>query len=191
MRTLYYRCEKDSPEMPVKSPKAKEETEVGVAKKEKKVKKKIQREPESSGGSEQVWGHCHVTYDISHVTDTSKAIHIVNVSYYAGLYRKPNFYIQLYSFCIGLGQRLENSLRSFVSKNEQRFARIFINVALTLIGYRKLPKLDYCFILVLVLFLSLFLSRLGIIWLRNKTKQAATEPQHSWNTLTVNHTFRL
>ena len=40
--------------MPVKSPKAKDETEVGVAKKEKKVKKKIRREPESSGGSEQV-----------------------------------------------------------------------------------------------------------------------------------------
>ena len=37
--------------MPVKSPK---ETEVGVPKKEKKVKKKIQREPETSGGSEQV-----------------------------------------------------------------------------------------------------------------------------------------
>ena len=65
MWTLYYRCEKDSPEMPVKSPK---ETEVGVAKKEKKVKKKIQREPETSGRSEQVWGHCHVTYSISNVT---------------------------------------------------------------------------------------------------------------------------
>ena len=65
MWTLYYRCEKDSPEMPVMSPK---ETEVGVAKKEKKVKKKIQREPETSGGSEQVWGQFHVTNNISHVT---------------------------------------------------------------------------------------------------------------------------
>ena len=28
----------------------------------------------------------------------------------------------------------------------QRFTRVIINVALTLIGYGKPPKLDYCFI---------------------------------------------
>ena len=35
---------------------------------------------------------------------------------------------------------------SFVSKNERRFAYVFINVTLTEIGHRKPPKLDYCFI---------------------------------------------
>ena len=30
--------------------------------------------------------------------------------------------------------------------NIRMFACVFINVALTLIGYRMLPKLDYCFI---------------------------------------------
>ena len=78
MWTLYYRCEEGSP---VKSPKVKVDTEVDVAKKEKKLKKKTKRERETSGGSEQVWGYCRVTYSISHVTDTSKVI--------PSLYNKP------------------------------------------------------------------------------------------------------
>ena len=53
-------------------------------------------------------------------------------------------------YILGLGRRWENGLRSFVSKNKRtkvrRFTRIFINVGLTLIGYTKPPKQDYCFI---------------------------------------------
>ena len=43
---------------------------------------------------------------------------------------------------IRAGMKVENNnnFQSFVSKNEQRFERVFINVAL---GYRKPPKLDY------------------------------------------------
>ena len=47
--------------------------------------------------------------------------------------------------CVRAGTNVGNNLRSFVSKNKG--SHIFvINVALTLIGYRKPPKLDYCFI---------------------------------------------
>ena len=53
----------------------------------------------------------------------------------------------LYVYVLGLGWRLENNLWSFVSKNNWRFTHVFINVVLTLIGYRKSPKLDYCFIM--------------------------------------------
>ena len=42
------------------------------------------------------------------------------------------------TYTLGLGRRLQNNIR--------RFAHVFINVVLILIGYRKPPKLDYCFI---------------------------------------------
>ena len=35
---------------------------------------------------------------------------------------------------------------TFKKTNIRRFARVFINVALTLIGHRMPPKMDYCFI---------------------------------------------
>ena len=47
---------------------------------------------------------------------------------------------------LGLGPRVQNKLRQQKQTNIQRFKRVFINVALTLIGYRIAPKLDYCFI---------------------------------------------
>ena len=57
-----------------------------------------------------------------------------------------------YKYVLGLGQRWQNNIRSFVSKNERIFEglhvflTLFINVALTLIAYRMPPKLDYCFV---------------------------------------------
>ena len=39
-----------------------------------------------------------------------------------------------------------SKLRQQKGTKVRRFARVFINVGLTLIGYRKLPKQDYCFI---------------------------------------------
>ena len=39
-----------------------------------------------------------------------------------------------------------SKLRQQKRTNVRRFACVFINVALTLIGYRMPPKLDYCFI---------------------------------------------
>ena len=51
----------------------------------------------------------------------------------------------------------------------RRFACVFINVALTLIGYRKPPKLDYCFITSTILFMLWF----NIAGVRNKTEAAS------------------
>ena len=39
-----------------------------------------------------------------------------------------------------------SKLRQQKRTNIRRFTRVFIIVALTLIGYRMPPKLDYCFI---------------------------------------------
>ena len=50
-----------------------------------------------------------------------------------------NTYI-VYTFTIMLGRIFEGSLRK-ASK-----ACVFINVSLALIGYRKPPKVEYCFI---------------------------------------------
>ena len=62
-----------------------------------------------------------------------------------------------------------------------------MNVALTLIGYRKPHKLNYCFIAILVLFLSLFQDVFSITGLRNETEEAAS----TFQALLTNHTFRL
>ena len=59
--------------------------------------------------------------------------------------------------------------------NLRRFARVIINVALTLFGNIMPPKLDYCFIIsILVLFLSLF-----------RQKQPTTQPQLFLDTPTI------
>ena len=43
-------------------------------------------------------------------------------------------------------EKQPSKLRQQKQTKFRRFARVFINVTLTLIGYRKPPKLDYCFI---------------------------------------------
>ena len=56
-------------------------------------------------------------------------------------------------FSLGLGRRLQNNIRSFVSKNKRIFesSHVFLLIfyqccSYPLIDYRMPPKLDYCFI---------------------------------------------
>ena len=61
-------------------------------------------------------------------------------------------YIHIYIH-IKAGTNSQYQIRSFVKKSFEGFEGshvfliLFINVALTWIGYRKPPKLDYCFIM--------------------------------------------
>ena len=76
-------------------------------------------------------------------------------------------------FILGLEQRLENNLRSFIARTREgsKVLTCFYQCC----SYLDWPpKLDYCFIMsTIVLFLSVFISRLGITELRNKTKAAS------------------
>ena len=62
----------------------------------------------------------------------------------------------------------------------------FTNVVLTVIGYRKPLKLNYCLIAILVLFLTLF-QVFSITELWNETEEAPS----TFQVLLTNHTFRL
>ena len=63
--------------------------------------------------------------------------------------------------------------------NIHKFARVFINVAITLIGYGKLPKLDCCFITTISPVPVAVSTWISIAWLRNETEAAMQ--QHSLN----------
>ena len=49
---------------------------------------------------------------------------------------------------LGLGRRWKTAFKALLAKmNESSKVHVFINVGLTLIGYRKPPKQGYCFIM--------------------------------------------
>ena len=80
-------------------------------------------------------------------------------------------------------------IRSFEGfEGSHVFLILFINVALTWIGYRKPPKLDYCFIMSTNL-VPVAVS-ISIAGLRNEveaaSKTASTLPEHAH---IINHTF--